>query len=76
MINLFLLVTASTLFFTGISLIISYLIYKKAETYTSKATGLAVSSFLTLLTFLLLYRFLLFSTADPSAKNLSLHYTH
>ncbi|EFR68441.1 cation:proton antiporter [Enterococcus faecium] len=36
---------------TEISLIISYLIYKKAETYTSKATGLAVSSFLTLLTF-------------------------
>lgn len=75
MINLFLLVTASTLFFTGISLIISYLIYKKAETYTSKATGLAVSSFLTLLTFLLLYRFLLFSTADPSAKPLFTLYT-
>ncbi|HAP8787383.1 cation:proton antiporter [Enterococcus faecium] len=50
MINLFLLVTASTLFFTGISLIISYLIYKKAENHTSKATRLAVSSFLTLLT--------------------------
>ncbi|MCU2045630.1 hypothetical protein N2G57_14505, partial [Enterococcus faecium] len=50
MINLFLLVTASTLFFTGISLIISYLIYKKAENHTSKAIGLAVSSFLTLLT--------------------------
>lgn len=45
MINLFLLVTASTLFFTGISLIISYLIYKKAENHTSKAIGLAVSSF-------------------------------
>ncbi len=50
MINLFLLVTASTLFFTGISLIISYLIYKKAENHTSKAIGLG--------------RFILFNFAD------------